>query len=144
MVTVPVTQSEMSTTKCEPFLMDKLVMFGDSITQFAWQAGGTGAELAQIAPFKPDVTIWCSDNNLVALATGEMNPQKLYTANQIKVRGNLDKALKVEQIISHKRKQNRPGGLDSFVCIWSESPVSAPDGTKPKTIGGKRPWGVVR
>ncbi|WAQ81248.1 hypothetical protein PtA15_1A588 [Puccinia triticina] len=117
MVTVPVTQSEMSTTKCEPFLMDKLVMFGDSITQFAWQAGGTGAELAQIAPFKPDVTIWCSDNNLVALATGEMNPQKLYTANQIKVRGNLDKALKVEQIISHKREQNR-----SYFC--SSQPLS--------------------
>ncbi|KAA1113638.1 hypothetical protein PGTUg99_012450 [Puccinia graminis f. sp. tritici] len=55
------------------------------------------------APFKPDVTIWCSDNDLVALATGEMNPQKLYAANRIKVRGNLDKALKVERIISHER-----------------------------------------
>jgi hypothetical protein len=83
------------------------------------------------APFKPDVTIWCSDHDLVALATGEvscgvapfstqksltleylsmltisqMNPQKLYAANRIKVRGNLDKALKVERIISHEREK---------------------------------------
>ncbi|OAV89459.1 hypothetical protein PTTG_06190 [Puccinia triticina 1-1 BBBD Race 1] len=55
MVTVPVTQSAMSTTKCEPFSMDELVMFGDSITQFAWQAGGTGAELANYYQRRLDV-----------------------------------------------------------------------------------------
>jgi hypothetical protein len=35
----------------------------------------------------------------------QMNPQKLYAANRIKVRGNLDKALKVERIISHEREK---------------------------------------
>ncbi|WAQ83907.1 hypothetical protein PtA15_4A356, partial [Puccinia triticina] len=42
------------------------------------------------APFKPDVTIWCSDNDLVALATREMNPQT-----------------QAEQIISHEREKIR-------------------------------------
>ncbi|KAI9621920.1 hypothetical protein H4Q26_015355 [Puccinia striiformis f. sp. tritici PST-130] len=46
MVTVRDTHSEMTGPKCEPFSMDQLVMFGDSITQFAWQAGGMGSELA--------------------------------------------------------------------------------------------------
>ncbi|KAI8445656.1 SGNH hydrolase-type esterase domain-containing protein [Phakopsora pachyrhizi] len=33
-------------TRALPFFMDEFVMFGDSITQFAWQAGGTGSDLA--------------------------------------------------------------------------------------------------
>ncbi|MBW0467962.1 hypothetical protein O181_007677 [Austropuccinia psidii MF-1] len=57
------------------------------------------------APFKPDVTIWCSDGDLVALASGEINPQKLYAANRIKIRGNIDKVLKVERILSHEREK---------------------------------------
>lgn len=57
------------------------------------------------APFKPDVTIWCSDKDLVALASGEMNPQKLYAAKRIKIKGNLDKALKVERILSYEREK---------------------------------------
>ncbi|KAI8443514.1 SCP2 sterol-binding domain-containing protein, partial [Phakopsora pachyrhizi] len=57
------------------------------------------------APFKPDVTIWCSDSDLVALASGEANPQKLYAAARIKIKGNIDKALKVERILSHQREK---------------------------------------
>lgn len=38
-----------------PFSMDQLVMFGDSITQFAWQAGGTGSTLADYYQRRLDV-----------------------------------------------------------------------------------------
>ncbi|KAG0142921.1 hypothetical protein CROQUDRAFT_661860 [Cronartium quercuum f. sp. fusiforme G11] len=62
------------------------------------------------APTKPDVTIWCSDRDFVALAAGEANPQKLYAAGRIKVKGNLDRALKVEHIISHEREKIKLAG----------------------------------
>ncbi|KAH9453988.1 hypothetical protein MJO28_007001 [Puccinia striiformis f. sp. tritici] len=55
MVTVRDTHSEMTGPKCEPFSMDQLVMFGDSITQFAWQAGGMGSELANYYQRRLDV-----------------------------------------------------------------------------------------
>ncbi|KNF04951.1 hypothetical protein PSTG_02004 [Puccinia striiformis f. sp. tritici PST-78] len=69
------------------------------------------------SPFKPDVTIWCSDNDLVALATGEINPQKLYAANRIKVKGNLDKALKVQRIISHEREKILLAGQETYIIM---------------------------
>ncbi|KAH9820179.1 SCP2 sterol-binding domain-containing protein, partial [Melampsora americana] len=62
------------------------------------------------APIKPDVTIWCSDLDFVALAAGEANPQKLYAAGRIKVRGNMDRALKVEHVISHEREKIKLAG----------------------------------
>jgi len=56
MVTVQaITQPKIPTAMPEPFSMDQLVMFGDSITQFAWQPGGTGAELANYYQRRLDV-----------------------------------------------------------------------------------------
>lgn len=60
-------------------------------------------------PLKPNVVIECSDNDLVALATGRANPQKLYFAKKIRVRGNVENALKVERILTHEREK-----LDKF------------------------------
>ncbi|KAL8287497.1 hypothetical protein RQP46_003355 [Phenoliferia psychrophenolica] len=57
------------------------------------------------APSKPDVSIWVSDRDLVGLATGTLNPQKLFAAKRIRVRGNIDKALNVEKILSHERER---------------------------------------
>ncbi|KAK4048667.1 hypothetical protein OIV83_004637 [Microbotryomycetes sp. JL201] len=54
-------------------------------------------------PVKADVTIWIDDKDLVGLATGKLNPQKAFAAKRIKVRGNLDKALQVERILSQER-----------------------------------------
>ncbi|EGG09914.1 uncharacterized protein MELLADRAFT_71168 [Melampsora larici-populina 98AG31] len=42
-------------TQAKPIVMDELVMFGDSITQQAWQAGGTGSFLANQYQRKLDV-----------------------------------------------------------------------------------------
>ncbi|SGY83856.1 BQ5605_C009g05659 [Microbotryum silenes-dioicae] len=54
---------------------------------------------------KPDVTIEMNDRDCVGLATGTYNPQKLYAAKRVKVRGNLDRALLVEKIITHERQK---------------------------------------
>lgn len=82
------------------------------------------------------MTIWCSDRDLVGLAIGQANPQKLFAAGRIKIRGNIDRAaifsihsgslrvltvcpmlctgaLKVEHILSHEREKIALAGQDS-------------------------------
>ncbi|GAA5993847.1 hypothetical protein JCM5350_004393 [Sporobolomyces pararoseus] len=56
-------------------------------------------------PLKPDVTISCSDKDLVGLANGTLNPMKLYEAKKVKVRGDIDRAFKVEKILSQERNK---------------------------------------
>ncbi|MBW0509826.1 hypothetical protein O181_049541 [Austropuccinia psidii MF-1] len=48
-------QNLQATTSYEPFSMDQFVMFGDSITQFAWGRGGLGSDLAHAYQRKLDV-----------------------------------------------------------------------------------------
>ncbi|CEQ41142.1 SPOSA6832_02821, partial [Sporobolomyces salmonicolor] len=81
------------------------------------------------APLKPDVVIRLADRDLVGLATGTLNPQKLYDAKvrsassvgannppevdlpswwysqRVHVRGDIDKAFNVEKILSHERQK---------------------------------------
>ncbi|GAA5841037.1 hypothetical protein JCM3766R1_006644 [Sporobolomyces carnicolor] len=54
-------------------------------------------------PLKPDVTISLSDKDLVGLANGSLNPMKLWEAKRVKVRGDIDRAFKVEKILSQER-----------------------------------------
>jgi putative sterol carrier protein len=48
-------------------------------------------------PLKPDVTISLSDKDLVGLANGTLNPMKLWEAKRVKVKGDIDRAFKVEK-----------------------------------------------
>ncbi|GAA6006866.1 hypothetical protein JCM11491_003211 [Sporobolomyces phaffii] len=57
------------------------------------------------APVKPDVTIALNDKDLVGLANGTLNPMKLYEAKRVRVRGDIDKAFKVEKILTHEREK---------------------------------------
>ncbi|GAA5960908.1 hypothetical protein JCM21900_000561 [Sporobolomyces salmonicolor] len=57
------------------------------------------------APLKPEVVIRLADRDLVGLATGTLNPQKLYDAKRVHVRGDIDKAFNVEKILSHERQK---------------------------------------
>lgn len=50
-------------------------------------------------PLKPDVTISLSDKDLVGLANGSLNPMKLWEAKRVKVRGDIDRAFKVEKSV---------------------------------------------
>ncbi|GAA5969724.1 hypothetical protein JCM3765_001220 [Sporobolomyces pararoseus] len=55
--------------------------------------------------FKPDVTILLSDKDLVGLANGSLNPMKLWEAKRVKVKGDIDRAFKVEKILSQEREK---------------------------------------
>lgn len=54
---------------------------------------------------KADVVIECKDRDFVDMATGKIHPQKLYNDGRIKIRGNLDSALKFASVISHERSK---------------------------------------
>ncbi|EPQ30285.1 uncharacterized protein PFL1_02401 [Pseudozyma flocculosa PF-1] len=54
---------------------------------------------------KADVVIECKDRDFVDMATGKVHPQRLYNDGRIKIRGNLDNALKIATLISHERSK---------------------------------------
>ncbi|PWZ03072.1 hypothetical protein BCV70DRAFT_155963 [Testicularia cyperi] len=54
---------------------------------------------------KPDVVIECRDRDFVDMATGKTHPQHLYNLGRIKIRGDLDRALKISTLISHERSK---------------------------------------
>ncbi|KAK4054025.1 hypothetical protein OIO90_003670 [Microbotryomycetes sp. JL221] len=96
---------------------------GEDGSEVSWYADmkkrGKVAKLDKGAkpPVKPDVTIWVQDRDLVGLATGKLNPQKAFAAKRIKVRGNLDKALQVERILSQERAK-----LEGLVSQSADTP----------------------
>lgn len=57
------------------------------------------------APLKPDVTIKISDRDLVGLAIGKLQPQKLYAAKRLAVRGDLDRAYLALRVLSQEREK---------------------------------------
>ncbi|CDU24758.1 uncharacterized protein SPSC_04591 [Sporisorium scitamineum] len=54
---------------------------------------------------KADVVIECRDRDFVDLATGKVQAQKLYNQGRIKIKGDLDRALRVATLISHERSK---------------------------------------
>ncbi|SJX61153.1 uncharacterized protein SRS1_12375 [Sporisorium reilianum f. sp. reilianum] len=54
---------------------------------------------------KADVVIECRDRDFVDLATGKVQAQKLYNQGRIKIKGDLDRALRVATFISHERSK---------------------------------------
>ncbi|SPO43542.1 uncharacterized protein PSANT_01227 [Moesziomyces antarcticus] len=63
---------------------------------------------------KADVVIECRDRDFMELATGKVQAQRLYNEGRIKIRGDLDRALKISSLISHERSK-----------IYGTSPASA-------------------
>ena len=54
---------------------------------------------------KADVVIECRDRDFIELATGKVHAQRLYNEGRIKIRGDLDRALKISTLISHERSK---------------------------------------
>ena len=46
---------------------------------------------------KPDVTLSLKDDDLVALMTGKLNPQKAFFQGKLKVQGNMGLAMKLQE-----------------------------------------------
>ncbi|KWU41268.1 sterol-binding-like protein, partial [Rhodotorula sp. JG-1b] len=74
------------------------------------------------APLKPDVTIKISDRDLVGLAIGKLQPQKLYAAKRLTVRGDLDRAYLALRVLSQEREK-----LDQVAsAVANASPDATP------------------
>ena len=54
--------------------------------------------------FDRDAMFICSAETLMKMATGELDPIVAVTLQKLKVEGNIDKALKLKNIIDSKRK----------------------------------------
>ncbi|GAA5982428.1 hypothetical protein JCM10908_006642 [Rhodotorula pacifica] len=80
------------------------------------------------APLKPDVTIKISDRDLVGLATGRLQPQKLYAAKRLTVRGDLDRAYLALRVLSQEREKLEQVAIDTAVAAAAagSSTSSAP------------------
>ncbi|POY73137.1 hypothetical protein BMF94_3830 [Rhodotorula taiwanensis] len=72
------------------------------------------------APLKPDVTVKISDRDLVGLATGKLQPQKLYAAKRLRVRGDLDRAYLALRVLSQEREKLEKLALENGVISRRE------------------------
>lgn len=54
---------------------------------------------------KADVTIECTDRDLLHLAQGQQHPQKLFNMGRIKVKGDLDRALRIASFLNAERSR---------------------------------------
>ncbi|MDE7478033.1 MAG: SCP2 sterol-binding domain-containing protein, partial [Lachnospiraceae bacterium] len=52
-----------------------------------------------------DAMFTCKPSVLEKIATGEMDPVWAFTTQKLKVEGNIDKALKLNEIIQRKKKE---------------------------------------
>ncbi|MBE5935603.1 MAG: SCP2 sterol-binding domain-containing protein [Lachnospiraceae bacterium] len=49
----------------------------------------------------------CDTDTLIKIADGKLDPVKAYTANKLRVEGDIDKALRLKEIIDHKKRQEK-------------------------------------
>lgn len=55
--------------------------------------------------YDKDANFICSTDILIKLADGKLDPVKAYTTGKLRVEGNIDKALKLKDIVEHKKAQ---------------------------------------
>lgn len=57
--------------------------------------------------YDKDANFICSTDTLIKIADGELDPVKAYTSGSLKVEGNINKALKLKDIIDHRKAQEK-------------------------------------
>ena len=57
--------------------------------------------------YDKDANFVASVNTFMKIAEGKLDPVKAYTTQKLKVEGNIDKALRLKEIIDLKKKQNK-------------------------------------
>lgn len=55
--------------------------------------------------YDKDANFICNTDLLIKIAEGKIDPVKAYTTGKLKVEGNIDKALKLKEIVEHKKAQ---------------------------------------
>ena len=67
--------------------------------------------------FDRDAIFICSSETLFKLAEGKTDPILAFTTGKLKVKGNIDKALRLKDIIEIKQKQMKKEKKDAFQKI---------------------------
>lgn len=65
---------------------------------------GSGAAGAGSLCREPDVTLSMSDTDLLAMFQGELRPFAAYTSGRLQIRGDVQTAMKLEELIKLLRK----------------------------------------
>ncbi|XP_051238227.1 stomatin-like protein 1 [Dicentrarchus labrax] len=65
---------------------------------------GSGAAGAGLLSREPDVTLSMSDNDLLAMFQGELQPFAAYTSGRLKIQGDIKTAMKLEELIKLLKK----------------------------------------
>ncbi|PWN22591.1 hypothetical protein BCV69DRAFT_281576 [Microstroma glucosiphilum] len=54
---------------------------------------------------RADVVIECTDRDLLHMAQGQQHPQKLYNVGRIKLKGDIDRALRIATLLNQERSR---------------------------------------
>ena len=65
---------------------------------------GSGAAGAGSLCREPDVTLSMSDSDLLAMFQGVLRPFSAYTSGRLKIQGDIDTAMKLEELIKLLKK----------------------------------------
>lgn len=65
---------------------------------------GSGAAGAGSLCREPDVTLSMSDNDLLAMFQGELQPFAAYSSGRLKIQGDIMTAMKLEELIKLLKK----------------------------------------
>ena len=81
--------------------------------------------------FDRDAMFICAPDVLVKIAEGEMDPVWAFTVQKLRVEGNIDKALKLKDIIESKK--NKMNIIEKIVSKKTESKTATKKATKKKS-----------
>lgn len=91
---------------------------------------------------RADVTIECSDKDLLHMAQGQQHPQRLFNMGRIRVRGDLDRALRIASLLNSERSRlfgvppapAEPAAASDELATVSEGADHAYEGGAPASI----------
>lgn len=93
---------------------------------------------------RADVTIECLDRDFVDMATGKRHASALFNGGRIKIKGSIDLALRIAELISYERSKiygTVPGAPSAAQSITSREEEDYSDGA-PAPVSDFKPQGV--
>ena len=89
--------------------------------------------------FDRDAMFICTPDVLVKIADGEMDPVWAFTTQKLKVEGNIDKALKLKDIIELKKKNvEKKGVIEKIAAKKTEAKKKSTNDIIDKKVAAKK------
>ncbi len=89
--------------------------------------------------FDRDAMFICAPDVLVKIADGEMDPVWAFTTQKLKVEGNIDKALKLKDIIELKKKNvEKKGVIEKIAAKKTEAKKKSTNDIIDKKVAAKK------